>query len=87
MTEEEKNPKISLINKTLYFTSLKNSSFDYSLPIKKSLTKFSSGNRIEASPYLFEYLCYKITENKLSQIQTINEEISIISEKYLSSEI
>ena len=87
MTEEEKNPPISLINKTLYFTSLKNSSFDYSLPIKKSLTKFSSGNRIEASPYLFEYLCYKITENKLSQIQTINEEISIISEKYLSSEI
>ena len=87
MTEEEKNPQISLINKTLYFTSLKNSSFDYSLPIKKNLTKFSNGNSIEASPYLFEYLCYKITENKLSQIQTINEEISIISEKYLSSEI
>ena len=87
MKEEEKNTPISLINKTLYFTSLKNSSFDYSLPIKKNLTKFSNGNRIEASPYLFEYLCYKIAEKKISQIQQINQEISIISEKYLSSEI
>ena len=83
---EEKNQSLSL-DKTLYFTSLKNSVFDYSLPIKKNITKFSSENRIEASPYLFEYLCYKIAEKKITQIKQINEEISIISEKYLSSEI
>ena len=88
MTEiEEENKPISSIDKTLYFTSLKNSSFDFSLPIKKSLTKFSNTNRIEATPYLFEYLCCKIVEKKLSEIKQINEEISIISEKYLSSEI
>ena len=69
MKEEEKNSPILLINKTLYFTWLKNSSFDYSLPIKKNLTKFSNGNCIESSPYLFEYLCYKIAEKKLSLIQ------------------
>ena len=83
---EEKNKSLSL-DKTLYFTSLKNSVFDYSLPIKKNITKFSGENRVEASPYLFEYLCYKIAEKKISQIKQINEEISIISEKYLSSEI
>ena len=85
MTEEKTSPYS--IDKTLYFTSIKNSSFDFSLPIKKNLTKFLNENKIEASPYLFEYLCYKITEKKLEKIKNINSEISIISEKYLSSEI
>ena len=76
-----------VLDKTLYFTSLKNSSFDYSLPIKKNLSKFSGEYRIEASPFLFEYLCYKIAQKKLDKIKSINPEISIISEKYLSSEI
>ena len=75
------------LDKTLYFTSVKNSSFDYSLPIKKNLTKFATDKRIEASPYLFEYLCYKIAEKKIETIKNINNEISIISEKYLASEI
>ena len=85
MTEE--TPSSFTLDKTLYFTSLKNSSFDYSLPIKKNLSKFSGEYRIEASPYLFEYLCYKICQKKLEKIKSINPEISIISEKYLSSEI
>ena len=85
MTEE--TPSSFTLDKTLYFTSLKNSSFDYSLPIKKNLSKFSGEYRIEASPYLFEYLCYKIGQKKLEKIKIINPEISIISEKYLSSEI
>ena len=85
MTEEKTSPYS--IDKTLYFTSIKNSSFDFSLPIKKNLTKFLNENKIEASPYLFEYLCYKITEKKIETIKNINSEISIISEKYLSSEI
>ena len=75
------------LDKTLYFTSLNNSSFDFSLPIKKNLIKFSNDNKIEASPYLFEYLCYKIAQKKIEKIKNINKEISIISEKYLSSEI
>ena len=44
---EETTSSYSL-DKTLYFTSLKNSSFDYSLPIKKNLSKFSGEYRIEA---------------------------------------
>ena len=85
MTEETTSPYS--LDKTLYFTSIKNSSFDLSLPIKKNLTKFLNENKIEASPFLFEYLCYKIAEKKIETIKNINNEISIISEKYLSSEI
>ena len=79
--------KTSPLDKTIYFTSLKNSSFDFSLPIKKNLLKFINKVRPEASPYLFEYLCYKIAQKKLSTKKVLNPEISIISEKYLSSEI
>ena len=73
------------LDKVLYFTSIKNSSFDFSLPIKKNLLKFTAEGRAETSPYLFEYLCYKIVEKKISQ-KGINEEIAIISEKFLISE-
>ena len=87
MTKKTKKTSSYSLDKTLYFTSLKNSSFDFSLPIKKNLTKFANDNIIEASPYLFEYLCYKIAQQKIKKIKEINKEISIISEKYLSSEI
>ena len=72
------------LDKVLYFTSIKNSSFDFSLPIKKNLLKFTAEGRAETSPYLFEYLCYKIAQKKISEKKVINPEISIISEKYLS---
>ena len=70
MTEE--TPSSFTLDKTLYFTSLKNSSFDYSLPIKKNLSKFSGEYRIEASPFLFEYLCYKIAQKKLEKHKSGN---------------
>ena len=77
----------SSLEKIIYFTSLKNSSFDFSLPIKKNLQKFTNELRPEASPNLFEYLCYKIAQKKISEKKVLNPEISIISEKYLSSDI
>ena len=83
----EETDSSSSLDNTLYFTSVKNASFDFSLPIKKNLSKFVSENRIEASPYLFEYLCFKLAKKKLEKIKNINSEISIISEKFLSSEI
>ena len=75
---------IPLINKTLFFTSIKENSFDYSLPIKTGLNKFCSSPRAEASPSLFEYLCYKIVQKNISE-NNVNEEVAIISEKFLSS--
>ena len=74
----------SLINKILFFTSIKENSFDYTLPIKTGLNKFNNKPRIEASPSLFEYLCYKITQKKMIE-NKINKEVAIISEKFLSS--
>ena len=78
------NSETTSLDKVLYFTSIKNSSFDFSLPIKKNLLKFTAEGRAETSPYLFEYLCYKIAQKKISEKKVINPEISIISEKFLS---
>ena len=80
--DNDKNDNI--INKILFFSSIKDNEFDYTLPIKTSLAKFCREQRAEASPNLFEYLCYKIVQKKISQ-KTINEETAIISEKFLSS--
>ena len=78
------NENNDIIGKTLFFSSIIDNRFDYSLPIKTSLSKFCREQRAEASPNLFEYLCYKIVQKKLAQ-NTINEETAIISEKFLSS--
>ena len=87
-TEEKNNtsPKnINPLSSTLFFTSLKDSCFDYTISLKSSLNRFCKELRGEASQNLFEYLCYKIVEKKIAQ-KGINEEIAIISEKFLISE-
>ena len=84
MNTDNNNKNDDIISKTLFFSSLKDNKFDYTLPIKTSLIKFCREQRAEASPNLFEYLCYKIIKNKLSK-SIINQETAIISEKYLSS--
>ena len=80
--ENSKNE--DLISKTLFFSSLKENEFDYTLPIKKSLARFCKEQREEASPNLFEYLCYKIVKKKIAE-NKINQETAIISEKFLTS--
>ena len=81
---ENNNKKLPLIGQTLFFTSIKNNIFDYSLPIKTGLNKFCNSPRAEASPSLFEYLCYKIIQKNLKE-NKVNNEVAIISEKFLSS--
>ena len=60
--ENDQNHPFKISN-ILYFSSIKNEQFDYTLPIKASITKFSN-NRTEISPSLFEYLCFKIAKRK-----------------------
>ena len=84
MTEENPPPEVSPLSNTLFFTSLKNLSFDYTLPLKSSLNRFCREQRGEASKTLFEYLCYKIVQKQITT-KGINEQIAIISEKFLSS--
>jgi len=78
------NAKNDLISRTLFFSSIKDNTFDYSYQIKNSLSKFCGQYRAEASPNLFEYLCYKIVEKQISE-NKINQETAIISEKFLAS--
>ena len=82
---EQNHPKNQeQISNNLFFTSLINSSFDYSIPLKLSLNRFCKEPRGEASKNLFEYLCYKIVEKQINQ-KGINELTAIISEKFLTS--
>ena len=84
MTEENKEKETNKISNTLFFTSLKDSTFDYTIPLKLSFNRFCKENRGEASKNLFEYLCYKIINKEINN-KGINEQIAIISEKFLSS--
>ena len=83
MTNENDQNFPLKISNILYFSSIKNEQFDYTLPLKASINKFSN-NRTEVSPSLFEYLCFKITKRKNDQKQ-LNNETAIISEKFLTS--
>ena len=71
------------LSNTLFFSSLKNEQFDYTIPLKANIHKFVK-NRSEVSPSLFEYLCYKITKRK-NDLNELNNETAIISEKFLTS--
>ena len=84
MTTDDDNKNDSLISKTLFFSSIKDDEFDYALPLKNSINKFCNPQRAEASPNLFEYLCYKIVQKQIAN-NNINQETAIISEKFLSS--
>ena len=84
MTTDNDNKNDSLISKTLFFSSIKDNEFDYALPLKNSINKFCNPQRAEASPNLFEYLCYKIVQKQIAN-NNINQETAIISEKFLSS--
>ena len=84
MTTDNDNKNDSIISKTLFFSSIKDDEFDYALPLKNSINKFCSPQRAEASPNLFEYLCYKIVQKQIAN-NNINQETAIISEKFLSS--
>ena len=84
MIEQNQPKNQEQISNNLFFTSLINSSFDYSIPLKLSLNRFCKEPRGEASKNLFEYLCYKIVQKQINK-NGINELTAIISEKFLTS--
>ena len=72
------------LSSIIFFPTIKNGSFDYSTPMKSSITKFDIDKTYEPSQSLFEYLCYKIVKKKLLEGK-INSEIVLITEKFLST--
>ena len=73
----------SLINNTLKLSSIKNGSFDYSICIESDILKFYEEN-YECSPLLFEYILYKMIQEKLKNRRMFNSDIIIISEEYIN---
>ena len=74
----------SILSNTLFFPSIKNGIFDYSTPMKSSLTKFDIDKSTEPSQSLFEYFFYKMIKRKLKEGQ-INSETVLITEKFLTT--
>ena len=74
----------STLSSIIFFPSVKNGEFDYSIPMKSSLTKFDIDRTTEPSQTLFEYLCYKIIKKKILEGQ-INTETVLITDKFLTS--
>ena len=74
----------SILCSTLFFPSIKNGIFDYSTPMKSSLTKFDIDKSTEPSQSLFEYFFYKMIKRKLKEGQ-INSETVLITEKFLTT--
>ena len=75
----------STIRNMLFFTTVKNGLFDYSTPLKTSITNFTENiSNTEVSASLFEYLFYNIIKKKINE-GYINNETVFISEQFLSS--
>ena len=75
---------VTLIEKILFLSSIKNGIFDYSILDKSILDKFCKENN-ESSPLLLEYIIYKIINYKLQNNITINPNIIIVSEEYIKN--
>ena len=75
---------VTLIEKILFLSSIKNGIFDYSILDESILDKFCKENN-ESSPLLLEYIIYKIINYKLQNNITINPNIIIVSEEYIKN--
>ena len=73
----------SIISNTLFFPSIKNGIFDQNIPLQQNIKKFIEDQNTEASDFLFEYLCYNIIKKNINEI---NNETIIISDKYFSTQ-
>ena len=77
----------SLIDNVLKLSSIKNGSFNYCIPIKSDIKKFTE-EYFESSPLLFEYILYKIIKSKFFKNGApINSDLIILSEDYLNINI
>ena len=74
----------STLNSMIFFPTIKNGVFDYSTPMKSSITKFDIDKSTEPSQSLFEYLFYKMIKKKLKE-GNINSETVLITEKFLTT--
>ena len=80
---KEKTDLESLIKTILYFSSIKEGFFDYSISIKSNLSNFNIGKQTALSKPLFEYLCYKNIKKLISDGKNINKDILITTDNFL----
>jgi hypothetical protein len=74
----------SKINSIIFFPSIKNGLCDYDIPIKSDLKNFIENKKFELSSPLLEYIIYKNIKNQIINNNFINNDIALITEKYLT---
>ena len=85
MEKEEKIDIESSLKNLLFFQSVKDGIFDYSTPLKSSISNFNSDKTKEPSQSLFEYICYKEIKKIISEKNKIDNGTLIITEQFLIS--
>ena len=85
MENEEKIDIESTLKNLLFFQSVKDGIFDYSTPLKSSISNFNSDKTKEPSQSLFEYICYKEIKKLISEKNKIDNNTLIITEQFLIS--
>lgn len=74
----------SKINSIIFFPSIQNGLYEYNIPIKSNLRNFIENKNCEQSSSLLEYIIYKIIKKQIINNNFINNDIALISEKYLT---
>ena len=74
----------SKINSIIFFPSIKNGLYDYKIPLKSDLKSFIENKKFELSSPLLEYIIYKNIKNQIINNNFINNDIALITEKYLT---
>ena len=72
----------SLIENTLFLSSIKDGTFDFSFSLKSNENNTNEEN-IEFSPILFEYIIYKMVNYAIQRNAYINPKVKIISKDYI----
>ena len=85
MENEEKIDIESTLKNLLFFQSVKDGIFDYSTPLKSSISSFNSDKTKEPSQSLFEYICYKEIKKLIFEKNKIDNNTIIITEQFLIS--
>ena len=86
MESNENSEKIvpeSILKNILFFSSVKEGLYDYSIPLNENISSFNLDKRTPLTYPFFEYLCLNTLKQLIIQKKKINTDILIITDQFL----
>ena len=86
MEPNENSEKIvpeSILKNILFFSSVKEGLYDYSIPLSENISSFNLDKRTPLAYPFFEYLCLNTLKQLIIQKKKINTDILIITDQFL----